>query len=50
MCCLQPQTPKRKTGTMLSHRARISLPLYFLMSLLHYFFGLDSGGTNPFKR
>jgi hypothetical protein len=35
---------------MPSHRARIFLFLYFVISLLSYFFGLDSGGTSPLSR
>jgi hypothetical protein len=46
-CRLELETKK---GTMLAHRARVSLLLYFVISLLLYFFGLDSGGTIPASR
>jgi len=52
--------PKRKAGTLLAQRARRFIGgrlflyflnfLNFLYVLYFYFFGLDSGGTNPDTR
>ena len=35
---------------MLTHRAHVSYFLNFLYILYFYFFGRDSGGTNPDNR